>query len=113
VPGAFHEQAAGVFLSNLEGDEDNFVLLSTPEFLPFFAERGFNAVVQKPAAMLRGAGCDIDDGSLSVYSSLQNIPYINLEADAQTGGPRQRQMLEAVHQLLPTLHAKDGAPAAR
>jgi hypothetical protein len=98
--GAFHEQAAGVYLSNLENDEDNFVLLSTPTFLSFFADRGFNIVVQKPAAMLRVGGCDIDDGSLSVFSSLQNIPYINLEADALTGDLRQRQMLEAVYQLL-------------
>jgi hypothetical protein len=98
--GPFHEQAAGVFLSNREEDEDNFVLVSTPRLVAHFAERGFHVVVQKPAAELRDKGCGIDDGSLSVYSSLQGIPYVNLEADARTGGLRQREMLEAVYELL-------------
>lgn len=101
--GPFHEQAAGVYLSNLEQDTDNFVLLSTPALLGHFVERGYSVVVQKPPAMLRGGGCGLDDGSLSVYASLHDIPYVNLEADARTGGPRQRQMIEAVRQLLPNL----------
>ena len=99
--GGFQEQAAGVYLSNREADGDNFVLLSTPLLMSQFVERGFNVVVQKPAADLRVNGCGVDDGSLSVYSALQGIPYVNLEADARTGGPRQREMLEAVYELLP------------
>ena len=99
--GAFQEQAAGVYLSNRETDEDNFVLISTPRLMTHFAERGFNVVVQKPATELRDERCGIDDGSLSVYSSLRGIPYVNLEADARSGGPRQREMLEAVYELLP------------
>jgi len=98
--GPFQEQAAGVYLSNREADGDNFVLISTPRLMAAFAESGFNVVVQKPAAELGDRRCGIDDGSLSVYSSLQGIPYINLEADARTGGPRQRQMLEVVYELL-------------
>lgn len=105
--GVFQEQAAGVYLSNREADGDNFVLLSTARLMAHFAERGFNVVVQKPAAELRDARCGVDDGSLSVYSALQGIPYVNLEADARTGGPRQREMLEAVYELLP------GAAAGR
>lgn len=99
--GAFQEQAAGVYLSNREADEDNFVLLSTPRLMAAFAESGFNVVVQKPAAELQDKRCGIDDGSLSVYSARLGIPYVNLEADARTGGPRQREMLEVVYELLP------------
>lgn len=99
--GAFSEQAEGVFLSNAETDEDNFVFLSAPTYLTHFAERGFNVVVQKSAAKLRTNQCKIDDGSLSVYSALNNISYICLEADGTNGAARQKQMLEAVYALLP------------
>ena len=104
--GVFHEQAAGVYLSNREADEDNFVLASTPLLMTHFAVRGFHVVVQKPAAELHDKGCGVDDGSLSVYSALQGIPYVNLEADARTGAPRQREMLEAVYELLPKATAE-------
>jgi hypothetical protein len=99
--GAFQDQADGVFLSNTETDEDNFVFLSTPAYLGFFAERGFNVVVQKAQAKLQSRQCTVDDGSLSVYSSLNNIAYICLEADGTNGAIRQRQMLEAVYALMP------------
>jgi hypothetical protein len=99
--GAFEEQAEGVFLSNTEIDADNFIFLSTPAYIGFFAEKGFNVVVQKPVAKLQSKQCTIDDGSMSVYSSLNAIAYICLEADTTTGMFRQRQMLEAVYALLP------------
>jgi len=99
--GAFQDQADGVFLSNTETDEDNFVFLSSPAHLGFFAERGFNVVVQKTSAKLQSRQCSVDDGSLSVYSSLNNISYICLEADGANGAIRQRQMLEAVYALMP------------
>ncbi|HEX8735875.1 MAG TPA: hypothetical protein VF721_11155, partial [Pyrinomonadaceae bacterium] len=53
VHGAFQDQADGVFLSNTESDEDNFVFLSTPAYLGFFADRGFNVVIQKAASKLQ------------------------------------------------------------
>jgi hypothetical protein len=99
--GAFQEQAAGVYLSNQETDVDNFVFLSSPHLLAPFAERGFNVVVQKPSESLQEKRCGVDDGSLSVYSSLRNIPYVCLEADARTGSGRQREMLEVVYSLVP------------
>jgi hypothetical protein len=110
--GAFHEQAAGVYLSNVENDEDNFVFLSTPRLIGPFAEGGFNVVVQKAAAGLRDARCGVDDGSLSVYSAQHDIPYVCLEADAAHGWQRQRQMLAAVYQLLPESDAPEAAVAA-
>jgi hypothetical protein len=96
--GAFEESAAGVYLSNVEDDEDNFVIVTTPGLLAPFAARGFNVVLQKPAAQLRAPGCSIDDGSLSVHAAFNNIPYVNLEVDINGGAARQRQMLEAVYE---------------
>jgi hypothetical protein len=101
IHGAFEAQADGVFLSNTETDEDNFVFLSTPANIGYFAEKGFNVVVQKPSARLQSKLCTVDDGSLSVYSSQTGVSYICLEADGVSGYFRQRQMLEAVYALLP------------
>lgn len=98
--GAFEAQADGVFLSNEETDEDNFIFLSTPAYMGYFAEKGFNVVIQKPAAKLQSKQCTVDDGSLSVYSGQNSIPYICLEADGATGAKRQSRMLEAVYGLL-------------
>jgi hypothetical protein len=110
--GAFQGQAAGAYLSNQEADADNFVYLSTPQLIAPFAGRGFNVVVQKPAAELRGEGCGVDDGSLSVYAALQGIPYVCLEADASHGQLRQREMLETVYGLLPKPPAGEPSNAA-
>ncbi len=99
--GAFEEQADGVFLSNTEMDADNFIFLSTPQYIGHFAEKGFNVVVQKSAPKLQSKQCTVDDGSMSVYSAQNTIPYICLEADGTYGAYRQRQMFEAVYKLLP------------
>ncbi|HEX8190899.1 MAG TPA: hypothetical protein VF586_21245, partial [Pyrinomonadaceae bacterium] len=100
--GAFEESAAGVYLSNAEEDEDNFIIVTEPRLLGPFAARGFNVIVQKPAAQLRAPGCSLDDGSLSVHAAFNNIPYLNLEADMGGGAARQRQMLEAVYDFIKT-----------
>jgi len=100
IHGAFEAQADGVFLSNTETDEDNFIFLSSPQHIGYFAEKGFNVVMQKSAARLQSKQCTIDDGSLSVYSGQTSVPYICLEADGVNGYQRQRQMLEAVYALL-------------
>jgi hypothetical protein len=98
--GEFAESAAGVYLSNAEEDEDNFALVTTPALVAHFAGRGFNVVLQKPAAQLRDGKCSVDDGSLSVYAAFNDVPYVNLEADAAAGAARQRQMFQAVYDLL-------------
>jgi hypothetical protein len=100
--GAFEESAAGVYLSNTEDDEDNFIIVTESRLLGPFAARGFNIIVQKPAAQLRVPGCSVDDGSLSVHAALNNIPYLNLEVDINGGAARQRQMLEAVYDFIKT-----------
>ncbi len=111
--GIFQDQADGVYLSNTEDDQDNFVFLSGPRYVGYFAEKGFNVVVQKSAAKLNSQKCSVDDGSLSVYSAQQNISYICLEADAVSGGYRQRQMLEAVYQLAKIENAVDAQTVAK
>jgi hypothetical protein len=98
--GAFQAQAEGAFLSNMEFDADNFIFLSSPKYLGFFVEKSFNVVVQKSAHKLRLPGCNVDDGSLSVFTAQNGIQYICLEADGVNGTFRQRQMFEAVYALL-------------
>ncbi len=97
---AFQEQADGVYLSNLEEDVDNFIFVSTPKYVGYFAEKGFNVVVQKNAGKLNSKLCNIDDGSFSVFAAQNNIQYICLEADGVTGFSRQFQMFEAIYQLI-------------
>jgi hypothetical protein len=97
--GTFSDQAAGAFLSNTETDPDNFVFLSTPRFAAAFIESGFHVVLQRPAETLRSSSCSIDDGSMSIFAAQNNIEYICLEADAFTGGRRQREMLNTLHRL--------------
>lgn len=98
----FQEQADGVYLSNSEEDIDNFIFVSTPKYISYFAEKGFNVVVQKNSAKLFSEKCNIDDGSLSVFSAQNNIQYICLEADGITGLYRQQEMFEAIYELLST-----------
>ncbi len=98
--GAFQSQAEGAYLSNMEFDSDNFIFLSSAKYLGFFVEKSFNVVVQKSSTKLRSQGCNVDDGSLSVFSAQNNIQYICLEADGLSGTFRQRQMFEAVYALL-------------
>lgn len=95
----FTEQADGVYLSNSEDDVDNFIFVSTPKYVSYFAEKGFNVVVQKNANKLRSERCNVDDGSFSVFSAQNNIQYICLEADSINGLLRQKEMFEAIYQL--------------
>lgn len=95
----FQEQADGVYLSNSEDDADNFIFVSSPKYISYFAEKGFNVVVQKNANKLRSEKCSVDDGSFSVFSAQNNIQYICLEANSLTGAFRQREMFEAVYRL--------------
>ncbi|MDQ3798189.1 MAG: hypothetical protein M3384_01955 [Acidobacteriota bacterium] len=104
---SFAEQAAGVYLSNAETDADNFIFLSAPpSFIGYFAAQNFNVVAQKAARELQSKNCRVDDGSLSVFAGQAGISYICLEADAITGAPRQRRMIESVYGLLRQITAK-------
>ena len=95
----FQEQADGVYISNSEDDADNFIFVSTPKYVSYFAEKGFNVVVQKNAGKLNSEKCTVDDGSFSVFSAQNEIQYICLEADSLSGFLRQKAMFEAVYEL--------------
>ena len=87
--------------TSTETNADNFIFLSVPRCVGYFAEFGFNVVVQKAAAKPESKSCAVDDGSLSVFAAQNAISYICLESDGASGAFRQRQMLEAVYGLLP------------
>jgi hypothetical protein len=57
---------------NEEWDEDNFILTTIPELFEKLKEKNVNVVLQSNNAT--------DDGSLSIYSALNNRDYINIEA---------------------------------
>jgi hypothetical protein len=98
--GQYQAQADGIFISNVETDEDNFIFLARPTYLSYFASKGFHVVLQKPAAKLKTPDCETDDGSLSVYFGQRNLSYIGLEADKDNGEERQTQMMEAIYRLV-------------
>lgn len=110
--GAFEAQADGVFLSNTETDEDNFIFLSSTTHIGHFAGRGFNVVVQKPKISLQSTQCSVDDGSMSVFAAFNDVPYVCLEADGINGAVRQRQMLDAVNELLGSFKTESIRPNA-
>jgi hypothetical protein len=97
----FSDQVTGVFLSNIESDADNFIFLTDPAKVGYFAAKGFNVVLQKRSDELQSTSCSVDDGSLSVYAGQNGIDYICLEADA-SGRNRQREMIKAVNELFNT-----------
>lgn len=79
-------------------DEDNFIYLSTPAYIGYFAENGFN-VVQKTASRLEFKQCTVDDDPISVFSALASIPDSCLEADGVSGYARRSRMFEGVWSL--------------
>jgi len=100
---SFSGQSAGVFISNTETDADNFIFMTDPMKIGYFAGKGFNVVLQKTADELSSKACAVDDGSLSVYAAQNGIDYICLEADA-SGFERQREMIKAVYELFSAKH---------
>ena len=56
---------------NTVSDADNFIIVTKEEDYQYFKNKQINVVLQSPDAK--------DDGSLSIYSQKNNIPYINIE----------------------------------
>ena len=73
-------------------DPDDFFFVTDPALYTGLAAEGFTVVLQDNAQVT-------DDGSLSVWASRQNIPYVNIEAEH---GHRERQiaMLEALARVI-------------
>lgn len=91
LPGAIYTADARKVFLEPGADTDDFVMVTRRKFYRFYKRRGINVVLQskKPT----------DDGSLSVYSEWNKIPYINIEA--QEGHlEEQKRMIEATYHLL-------------
>jgi hypothetical protein len=77
-----------------DADPDDFFFVTHPAIYTGLAAEGLTVVLQDNAQVT-------DDGSLSVWASRQDIPYVNVEAEH---GHRERQiaMLEALARVLET-----------
>ncbi len=78
---------------NPDEDPDDFYFVNDPVHFSFIKEYGFNVVLQS-------SGILEDDGSLSVWCSHHNMPYINIETELGKY-EKQLQMLEMIRSLLP------------
>ncbi|TAD90385.1 MAG: hypothetical protein EAY75_04420 [Bacteroidetes bacterium] len=89
--GDYAAEAEAVNISK-KWDEDDFFYTTNRHLFQYFAQKGFNIVLQNNATVT-------DDGSLSVYAAKNGIHYLNVEA--QHGHLKQQQkMLQAVQQLI-------------
>ena len=70
---------------NHQQDPDNFFFTTSSEFFDFLQKANQNVVLQNNAEMT-------DDGSLSVYCGIRDIPYLNIEAEHQQV-EAQREMI--------------------
>lgn len=76
---------------NKDKDPDNFFFVTISLFFDYFAEKGFNVILQDNEKV-------IDDGSLSIYCTQQKIPYINI--DVEHGYSEQQfEMIKEVDKL--------------
>jgi hypothetical protein len=89
--GDLKNDAAEVFL-HPKNDDDDFFFVTKSEQFEFFKSKGFNVVLQDNRSVT-------DDGSLSVYCGLKNIPYINVEAE-HGHLEEQVEMIRAVYAFL-------------
>ncbi len=87
---SFKNEAQKIYV-NPAKDADDFFLTTNAAIYEFFKKKKMNVVLQKKQVK--------DDGSLSVYASRHNIPYLNVEA--QHGHLKQQlKMLDAVQELI-------------
>lgn len=68
----FMEQVADVNVNSPEHDPDDFFFVTKDDHFKYLKTRGYNVVLQNRDAIT-------DDGSLSVWSALSGVAYINVE----------------------------------
>ena len=89
--GVYAAEAQAVHCSQ-KWDDDDFFYTTNPGIFQYFADQGFNIVLQNNSTVT-------DDGSLSVYAGKKGIHYLNVEA--QHGHHKQQgKMLDAVQKLI-------------
>lgn len=71
--GEYAKDAVDVYI-NEQQDADDFFYTTERKFFEFLKAKKYNAVLQHNNTAT-------DDGSLSIYCAIKNIPYINIEAE--------------------------------
>lgn len=91
LPGKLMDTAAAKVHINPTWDSDDFVFVTEPYFFDYLKKRDVNVVLQSPDAP--------NDGSLSVYSAMQGVPYVNIEV--QDGHLKvQRELIGIVAEMM-------------
>lgn len=77
---------------NPEMDPDDFIYTTVPEFYDAMVKRKINVILQDNQNYA-------DDGSLSVYCGIMDIPYINIETE-HGHLEKQLELMEIIHALI-------------
>lgn len=91
IPGREYEADAAEVYADSSRDYDDFVLVTKKLFFDYFRAAGYNCVLQNQQPT--------NDGSLSVWAALNNIPYINIEAE-HGHTEEQKEMIRATYHML-------------
>ena len=92
-------------VTQLTGDEDDLFFVTQQGDFNAMQANQWNAVLQNP---LVTSDIEEDDGSLSVYAQMNNIRYINIEAERRTDNignnhlETQKQMIDFTFNLIST-----------
>ncbi len=92
-------------VTQLTGDEDDLFFVTHQDDFNAMKINQWNAVLQNPIVT---SDIDEDDGSLSVYAQMNNIRYINIEAERRTDNignnhlTIQKQMVDFTLNLIST-----------
>ncbi len=89
--GEFENDALKVFTAP-QNDIDDFFYVTSADVFNSISSMGYNVVLQNNAKVT-------DDGSLSVFSGLNNINYINVEAE-HGHGDQQLKMLLSLREVI-------------
>lgn len=91
IPGREYEADASEVYADTTKDHDDFILVTKKLFFDYFRASGNNCVLQNQAPT--------NDGSLSVWAALNNVPYINIEAE-HGHVEEQKEMIRETYRLL-------------
>lgn len=98
LPGGTYENDAESVTIAAGTNPSDFYYVVDPNYYEYLGESGYNVVLQSNSTVT-------DDGSLSYYCGVAGKPYVNFEAEAETGAigaqvVRQLDMIEAVGAML-------------
>lgn len=91
APGREYQNDAEVIYADSTVDHDDFILVTKRLFFDYYSICNQNVVLQNQNPT--------NDGSLSVWAALQNIPYINIEAE-HGHVEEQKRMIILTYQMM-------------